>query len=487
MKSNSNTFSANVFKLLIGSGFAQGLGFLIAPIVTRLFAPEAFGQLSLFNSIAAVFAAIVCMRYELSIILPETDEKAANLVGVSLFWVCVITLSTSAGVLIAGPFLTQFFKVTDFEPYLWFIPISVGLRGISLVFTNWNSRKKEFTTLSIAQAVASTTTQVARLAAGFTGMVSGGSLILARIVHSAVYVMITGRKILKNDYTFIVKSISVEEMIKGLKRYKKFPLYNSWSGLLNILALEMPVYMLSFFFAPAQVGLYTLGRTVLSAPMFILGKSLAKVFYQRASESTHQKTELPKLVKAIFQRLVSLGIMPCLMMILIGEDLFQIAFGERWTEAGLFVSLLSVMMFLQFISFPISMLFYVVDKQNVYLFFDILMAISRIGALVWGGMTGDIVFTIAIFSTVSSLCYLAQITFVMRLSQISLSDIYSCLFRYFFYSLPVVLVISLAKHGFHYGSVSILILSGISGIVYYSLIIKNDESILKNLRGFKKT
>ena len=40
-----STFAGNVLKLVTGSVFAQGLGVLAAPIVARLFAPEAFGVL----------------------------------------------------------------------------------------------------------------------------------------------------------------------------------------------------------------------------------------------------------------------------------------------------------------------------------------------------------------------------------------------------------------------------------------------------------
>ena len=470
-----------MFKIILGSGFAQGLGLLIAPVVTRLFAPEAFGHLALFNSIASVFAAIACMRYELSIMLPERDQEAANLVGASLFWVCVITFLTAVGVLVAGPYLARALKLEDFRPYLWFIPISVGLRGVSLISTNWNSRKKEFTVLSVAQASASTATQVVRLAAGFSGLVTGGYLILARLSHSIVMLIITGSTILKNDLGLLVKSIRVKEMIKGLKRHKNFPLYSIWSGLLNIISLEMPVYMLSFFYSPVQVGLYSLGRTVLSVPMFILGKSLAKVFYQRASEASYREGELMKIVIGVFQRLVSVGIMPCVLMILIGQDLFQIAFGEKWTDAGLFVSILSVMMFLQFVSFPVSMLFYIFDKQNVYLLFDILMMIARSAALVWGGTTGDIVFTIGVFSAASTVCYLAQIIYVMRLSKMPLPDIFSCFMKYLLCSLPVITVVFAVKFGFHAGPVKVLIFSAVAAGSYLFFIVKNDEDLRKGI------
>lgn len=88
----SSSFCSNVLKLTTGSVFAQALGILVAPIVTRLFAPEAFGIAALFASIAGVISVVACLRYELSIMLPETDEDAANLLGVSLCCVLIVTI-----------------------------------------------------------------------------------------------------------------------------------------------------------------------------------------------------------------------------------------------------------------------------------------------------------------------------------------------------------------------------------------------------------
>lgn len=87
----SSSFASNVLKLVTGSVFAQGLGILVIPIVARLFAPEAFGVAALFASITGIIGVLVCLRYEVSIMLPKTDEEAANLLGVSLCSVLIIT------------------------------------------------------------------------------------------------------------------------------------------------------------------------------------------------------------------------------------------------------------------------------------------------------------------------------------------------------------------------------------------------------------
>ena len=85
------TFAENVLKLVTGSVIAQGIGVIVAPIIARLFAPEAFGVAALFASITGIIGVVACLRYELAIMLPKTDEEAANLLGASLFFVLIIT------------------------------------------------------------------------------------------------------------------------------------------------------------------------------------------------------------------------------------------------------------------------------------------------------------------------------------------------------------------------------------------------------------
>ena len=91
---NWTSFVGDVLKLVSGTAFAQVLSIIAAPFLTRLYGPEAFGLSAIFVGISAIVSAIACLRYELSIMLPETDKEAANLLGGSLGLVVVISLLT---------------------------------------------------------------------------------------------------------------------------------------------------------------------------------------------------------------------------------------------------------------------------------------------------------------------------------------------------------------------------------------------------------
>jgi len=65
----------SVLTLVGGTSIAQALSFLFSPIQTRLFSPEVFGELSVFGSITGIVGIIICLRYELAIVLPKDDDE----------------------------------------------------------------------------------------------------------------------------------------------------------------------------------------------------------------------------------------------------------------------------------------------------------------------------------------------------------------------------------------------------------------------------
>ena len=86
----SSSFATDVLKLVTGTTFAQIIAILASPLLTRLYGPEAFGFLALFTSITSIIGVIACMRYEMAIMLPKTDEEAANLPALCLLSVAVV-------------------------------------------------------------------------------------------------------------------------------------------------------------------------------------------------------------------------------------------------------------------------------------------------------------------------------------------------------------------------------------------------------------
>lgn len=80
--------------------------------------PEAFGFLALFTSITSIIGVIACMRYELAIMLPKTDEETANLPALCLPCVAVVSGLTVPALYFGGDALLSLLRAPEPGSYL---------------------------------------------------------------------------------------------------------------------------------------------------------------------------------------------------------------------------------------------------------------------------------------------------------------------------------------------------------------------------------
>lgn len=481
MKKKKSGFLANVVKLVGGSAVAQGLGIAVMPVLTRLFAPEAFGIAALFTSVTAIVGVVACMRYELAIMLPESDEEAANLLGVSIAFVILVTvISGVVFILLADP-ISVLLNSPEFAGYLWLVPIAVFVSGMFLALNYWNSRTKNFGRLAAVRVVASGANQGLRLLAGFTRYTTAGALIGASIIGNMLATVILGTRIWREDGSIFRASIRTQAMIEGLKRHKKFPLYSSWSALLNMVSRQLPPWMLAIYFSPQIVGFFAIGRLVLSTPMRLVGSAVAQVFFQRASEAKSRTQDLDKVVGTVLTSLIAIGLFPILLLTIIGREIFMVVFGAQWADAGVYTQILAIWIFFQFISSPISTLSSVLEKQDSMLIFNIILLVTRVLALVIGGWTGNILLTLLLFALSGVVCYGAVCLWLASLAGFKPGKIFAAIARYALYGAPFLLVSAAVKWPLMLSEIWVCIVGVVAFMGYYSLVIWRDKDLRAKL------
>ena len=399
-----SSFAGDVLKLATGTAVAQALSLISVPILTRLFSPEAFGGLTIFTSIHGLLTVIVCLRYEFAIMLPERDQQAANLLGLSLAAAAIFSSAILPAVWLGGKSLAGALKANDIEPYLWFLFPTVLFTGFGLALNYWNSRTRRFGRLSIYRALNSGLAVVSQLIMGFLGVLNSGGLIFGMAFGAVISTTVLLLQIWRDDARIFLENIRLRAMLTEARRYKKFPLISSWSGLLNTLSWQMPAFLLSSFFSTTVVGYYGLSYRMLHFPMSLIGASIGQVFFQRASVA-FAEGNLGPLVESTFRRLVMFGLFPFLALAFTGKEVFQVILGARWAEAGVYTQILSLWAFFWFISSPMSQLFNVLEKQEFGLWINVLLIITRFLSLYIGGILGDPRAALALFGGTGVLVY----------------------------------------------------------------------------------
>lgn len=411
--------------------------------------------------------------------LPEKDEDAANLLALSLILAATISIITALVIWLGGETLLSLLKAPGLEPFLWIVPIFIFLRGVFLALNYWNSRTKRFGRLSIARVTASVVTTGTQLSAGFSGYPTGGSLIGASLLGWTASTLILGGQIWRDDGQLLKKSIDRFDMIAGLKRYRKFPLFDTWSSLLNVISWQLPAILLSVFFSSAVVGYYALGMMVIQIPMNLIGASVAQVFFQRASKASHEGN-MATVVEGLFRVLMVLSLFPMLIMSILGKDFFILLFGSAWSEAGIYIQILSIWSVIWFISSPLSSLFAVLGKLRFGLKLNLCIFGTRLISLCIGGWLNNARLAIALFAisgifVYGYLCYATMVySGVPRINIIS------------FFSRNVILFIpvGVSLMALKFIGVTVLIqilVSIILLIIYYLYTIKEDTQMKKLL------
>ncbi len=470
-KRPKTTFKGDVLRLVTGTVMAQAIGILAAPILTRLYGPESFGLAALFTSFTGIISVLACMRYELSIVLPDSDGEAANLMGVSLLFSLLVAVLTLPIVWFFGPLILHWLKTPALEPYLLLIPITVFINGIFLTLNYWNTRTKHFTRLSITRITSAVATTSTTIGAGFAGYATGGTMIVANVGGQIVATTVLGAQIWRDNGKFLVQNLDCLKMLEGVKRYKKFPIYSSWSALLNTISWQLPVLIFGVFFSPSVGGFYALGFRILKIPMSLIGSAIGQVFLQRAADAK-LKGSLQPLVKQTFHRLLMICMLPMLVLAIVGKDLYILVFGEDWGEAGVYTQMLSVWAIVWFVSAPLTNIYPVLEKQHREPVIQGSILVARFIGIIIGGYFNNPLLAIGLYSLGGLIAYSYLLTEIFSFCELNLKYLLIETFNLVKWQICIIFLLALLKICFG-ASQYLLILSLIIVLFHYGFITKN--------------
>jgi lipopolysaccharide exporter len=482
-KSNKDAnFVRDVVKIAGGTTLAQVLSILASPVLTRLYGPDAYGLAALFNSILAIIGVVVCLRYELAIMLPKKDEEAANLLATCFISIALISLLLVPLIWFCGAPLAGLVNSPHLASYLWLLPLAVSASGAFLALNYWNSRTKQFGRLSIARIISAVVIVGIQLGAGLAGHATGGSLIMATMVGSAISALVLGVLIWRENGRLLVSSISLPHISAGVKRYQKFPIFDTWSALLNTICWQLPPFLLSAYFTSTIVGYYALGLGVLQLPVSLIGGAVGQVFFQRVSVAKYEGN-LAHLTEDTVSNLTMLSIFPAMLLSVVGREAFIVIFGAKWAEAGVFAQILAIWIFFSFISSPISTLFSVLERQGSSMIFNLVLLPVRVGALVLGGFLGNARIAIALFSVTGVIVYVVLLLWIMAKVNASVGKLIKRSLKYLAYSLMLLIPIMSGKFIFNFSPQILLLVAVLASLVYYCIIAKTNKAILVPLQS----
>ncbi|HLS68741.1 MAG TPA: lipopolysaccharide biosynthesis protein [Kiloniellales bacterium] len=404
-------FARSVSILAGGTALAQALGVLIAPLLTRLYAPEHFGILAAFVALLAIVSVVSTLRYEVAIPLPASDLEAAHVLGLCLAAVASFSLVSGLVLLLWGEGLAERLGLPMMAPYLWLLPFGILCAGTYETLIYWAIRVRAFPLIARTKFY-----QVFTLFAVQLGAFSLGSLglLLGHMAGHGAGAASISTLIARRRWE-LLRQLRLSELRRVAYRYRRFPLFSTWSGGFNTLSSHVPPLLLVAFFSPAAAGLYALSHRVLAMPMSMVGQAVSDAFFSEAAEA-HRQGRLSGLVLGIYEKLVQIAMPPALLLVLTGPELFALVFGPQWRMGGEFAQWMAPWLLLQFIASPLSLLFDVLERQPEEMAFQLVLLVTRVVALFTGYWIGDLTWTVALFALTSAACYFGKLVWLFKLA-----------------------------------------------------------------------
>ncbi len=473
------SFLGDVAKLVSGTMFAQLLTVGCAPLLARLYSPEDFGVYNIFISVITLISLVLCLRYELAIVLPENHREAVDIfwgsLGISVF----LSLLSIPVVIFGRTWISNAIGSPKVSQYLWLMPASLLFGGLSYGHPSlnyWAMRLNRFGKLSIARVTSTVSTLVLQLLAGLAGFRSGGSLIDSAVIGGACSATILGVQLGREDGALLAGNFHPRQIFQAIQRYRKFPLFESWAILINNFSWLLPTFLLARYFSLTEVGFYSFTYRFLTVPMTLVGGAIAQVFFQRASVAKTTGTH-GQVVEDALRKLIALGMFPILLMTIIAPSLFKIVFGDAWVEAGIYAQILGVWMLVWFISSPLHTIYSILERQDFYLTFNVIVLLVRFAALLGGGLLGEARLALAFFALSGILTHGFLLFKIAMDCGIPVGRVWKLIFVYLCKFLPAGVILAAAIRA----GLSNLWLIGLSGflLALYFLIEARHNTLIR--------
>jgi len=356
-----------VYLIARSTVIGQGIAILSSPILTRLFSPSDFGIFALYFSIITILLVFASLKYEYAIPLPQKDEDAFYLVVTCFILILAVLVCIGTALFLFGGIILDSLNYTSLEPYLWLILFSFLCAGAYQILNFWAVREKDYKLIGntlVGKSISGSLSKILLgwLSTGVLGLITG-DLIGQITGNYSIF-----RKFWqKNASKF--NNFSVKEVVRLLREYYRFPAFSLPSAFFNVLAFQLPVFMLIAVYGSSEAGLYSLAYSVIALPVSFLSSSISQVYL---GEISNLIRDAPNKLRSLYHsviRQVALVVIPLITLIAVVAPLFfPILFGESWAKAGIYCTILSGMLVLQVIFSPVSILHYCGFNSWVFAF-----------------------------------------------------------------------------------------------------------------------
>lgn len=406
-------FLHNVFTLSFGVLLSQIIGLVFIPVLSRLYSPELYGEFSIFVGISQLFITISTMKYEKALLISE--QKDSNII-IMLIIILVFFISLISFILLI---MLYFLRVIDILPcYIAMMPFTISSYALVSTILNFNQKKERYKTISIMSFIQTVLIILVSILFGFFHNNLNG-LILGRVFSPLIvlfgYLYFNRRAFITSLFNMIYV-IKLDEVLVLFRKYIKFPKYYlPYDILFTSLPYLLPM-ILTQLFSYNAAGYFGMVYRILMVPFVVISSSVANVFIVSANKEYANYGSFSTLYKKTFKKITLIGLAIYMIFFLFGAHAIPILLGPKWSNLDIYIKILSIWMFFEFISVVFkSNTYIIVQKQYIGLILQVLNSFIGVGVLFISSPYG-IKMSLMMFSAVMSLFCIVNLLITYRLS-----------------------------------------------------------------------
>jgi O-antigen/teichoic acid export membrane protein len=392
-----------------GTAIAQLIAVLALPLVTRLYSPADFNVLAVYSALLGLIGVVACLRLEIAIPLPESDVDAANLLALALCCSGAVSVLMALVVWLWPIQIVSLLDQPNLKPFLWTLPLGIGLTSAYSALQFWATRNKRFTAVAKTRMTQSLGGVVVKLGLGLWESFGALGLLLGQVIASGAGIFGLCSHTLRDDRPALTK-ISWLGMRKALIDYQRFPKFSMFESFANNAAIQLPIIIIAATAIGPDAGYLMLSTQAMAVPMSLIGGAVSQVYLSRAPDE-NRAGNLGPFTAQVIAGLAKMGVGPILFIGMTAPVLFSLVFGAAWQRAGEMVVWMTPWFIMQFLSSPVSMTLHVTGNQQAALLLQISGLILRVGSVIFAlNYSGGYVFEVyAISGFVFYFCYILLI------------------------------------------------------------------------------
>jgi O-antigen/teichoic acid export membrane protein len=368
-------FGQNVLRLFAANAAAQLLTFAAYPILTRIYAPDQLGILSVVMFAMMILTPASTLRYEIALPLCRSNTEAASVMALCFAMVAITTVLIA--VVLLGLPQSVLVAIGPAAPYRMFLPLALLAFGGFNVLNYEATRVARYTDIAktrMSQALLGPVVQIglglasggtAGLLTGFVIGLSGGTLRLARILVFTTPSIFAG--------------VSRHSIIEAAKKYRRFPLFSSWAGVLMTASASLGNIVFTTLYGAAVGGFLFLGDRVLMQPLRVSGNAFQQVYIGEAGRIlSRSPSEFPRLFVGVVWKQAAVSA-AWLGAVYLGSTLgLPFIFGRSWGPASQYINVMLIGYFPAAVAIPVNHTLLLMGRQRLSATLDAL----RFAALV---------------------------------------------------------------------------------------------------------